>query len=282
MMGFMKILKPGLYTTIQDLGRYGYGKYGVPRSGAMDQKSYKFANMLLGNNENDAVLEWTSIPPVLQFHGATSISLTGAISSAFLNGKPVPLHHQIKVEQNDVLEFGFCEKGVYGYVGIRGGFLSPIVLQSRSFFKTITEPFICAKNHEFSYQIHDSFSSHFSAIATPDFQINSNRIKIYTGPEFDQLSKNQKVFLLDKEFTISNTRNRMAIQLEERLSNDLLSMLTSPVLPGTIQLTPSGKLIVLMRDCQTTGGYPRVLQLAEEAINLIAQKRVGEKIFFHF
>ena len=103
---------------------------------------------------------------------------------------------------------------------------------------------------------------------------------MYKGPEFDALNEDQKSKVLDAFFTISNTINRMAIQLEEKIANTLPSIITSPVLPGTIQLTPSGKLIVLMRDCQTTGGYPRVLQLSENSINHIAQKRMKEKCGF--
>ncbi|MBT8302888.1 MAG: biotin-dependent carboxyltransferase family protein, partial [Bacteroidia bacterium] len=86
--------------------------------------------------------------------------------------------------------------------------------------------------------------------------------------------------LFNQEFTISNTHSRMGYQLNEFLENDLKSILTSHVLPGTVQLTPSGKLLVLMRDAQTTGGYPRVLQLSESAINLMAQKNTNDKISF--
>jgi allophanate hydrolase subunit 2 len=84
--------------------------------------------------------------------------------------------------------------------------------------------------------------------------------------------------LFKQEFTISKDNNRMAYQLDEIITNELGDIITSLVLPGTVQLTPSGKLIVLMRDCQTTGGYPRILQLSDNSIDTLAQKMTGQKI----
>ena len=108
----------------------------------------------------------------------------------------------------------------------------------------------------------------------------TTEIDVFKGPEFHLLSKNQQEFLINSQFTISKDNNRMAYQLSEILENNLESIITSLVLPGTVQLTPSGKLIILMRDCQTTGGYPRVLQLKESAISVLAQKLTGNPINF--
>ncbi|MBT8308849.1 MAG: biotin-dependent carboxyltransferase family protein, partial [Bacteroidia bacterium] len=109
---------------------------------------------------------------------------------------------------------------------------------------------------------------------------DTKKLTAYKGPEFDLLSNSSQDKLFNQEFTISNTHSRMGYQLNEFLENDLKSILTSHVLPGTVQLTPSGKLLVLMRDAQTTGGYPRVLQLSESAINIMAQKNTNDKISF--
>ena len=92
----------------------------------------------------------------------------------------------------------------------------------------------------------------------------------------------QKEQIKNQVFTISNLNNRMGYQLKEPIKNYLTQLLTSAVLPGTVQLTPSGKLIVLMRDCQVTGGYPRILQLSRNAINVLAQKATGNNIQFTF
>ena len=103
-------------------------------------------------------------------------------------------------------------------------------------------------------------------------------LKVTKGPEFSKLSLEQQELLCSQNFEVSKHNNRMAYQLLPLFHNSLDSIFTAPVLPGTIQLTPSGQLIVLMKDCQTTGGYPRVLQLTEESINILSQKFTGASV----
>ncbi|MDH7444119.1 5-oxoprolinase subunit C family protein [Aquimarina mycalae] len=280
MIGELEIISSGLYSSIQDKGRFGFSKYGVPKSGAMDMRALYLANAILNNNENTAVIEWTMIPPVLKFHGDTIICITGAECTPFLNDEIQKMNYQFRVNNGDVLKLKNIKKGVFGYVGIKFGFLSEFILDSRSQYNLITKSGFLKKGDVISYRsCADSLAK--NVVIKTSFFLHENRsIEVYEGPEFDQLSDSQIKDLLDMKFTISNDRNRMAIPLNESLKNDLSSMLTSPVLPGTVQLTPSGQLIVLMRDCQTTGGYPRILQLTEDSINRIAQKRVGEHINF--
>ncbi len=280
MKGNVEILDSGLLTTIQDGGRYGFAKFGVPIGGAMDLFSFSYANSLLGNDQNDACLEWTLQPPVLKFTRPTSICLTGGIIDASLNDNEVAMHKRIEVRKNDILRLNFCKKGVYGYVGIKGGFLTDTKFNSRSFFKSITDTCILMKGDVISYVSAIEHNDNYASVAIKSSMDDSNVLKVYKGPEFDLLSKDQISILLNSPFTISNLLNRMAIQLKEKFVNNLTPILTSPVLPGTIQLTPAGNIIVLMRDCQTTGGYPRILQLNEKAMNCIAQKRMEERIMF--
>ena len=112
--------------------------------------------------------------------------------------------------------------------------------------------------------------------------LKTSEVEVYEGPEFKFFSETQKEHLRNSTFSIDQNNNRMAIQLQEQLQNDLKPIITGPVVPGTVQLTPSGKLIVLMRDCQTTGGYPRILQLSDKGIRTIAQKLTNENINFSF
>ncbi|MEW7290584.1 5-oxoprolinase subunit C family protein [Aquimarina penaris] len=280
MMGKVTIVKPGFFATVQDKGRFGFSKYGVPKSGAMDQLSFAMANLLLDNEENDACIEFAFQDLVVEFSEDTVIVITGAAMHISLNGRKKDMYRRIKVCKNDVLEFKYDKTGMYTYLGIEGGFLTPVVLKSRSFYAPITKESVLKKGDELPYMINEMHNDQFSNISKPLWLDNSNIVEVYTGPEYALLSQEQKSMLLSIDFTISNTVSRMAMQLVEKLPNDLPSMLTSPVLPGTIQLTPSGGLIVLMRDCQTTGGYPRVLQLNQTSINTMAQKRVGEKIQF--
>ena len=110
--------------------------------------------------------------------------------------------------------------------------------------------------------------------------MTAKTIEVFPGPEFEILSEDQRSNLFQQEFTIDKNNNRMAIQLNEEVKNNLDSIITGPVIPGTVQLTPAGKLIVLMKDCQTTGGYPRVLHLSEKSLNIISQKLMGESVNF--
>ncbi len=279
MMGKVKIIAPGLFSTIQDEGRFGFAEYGVPFSGAMDQNSYYLANALLGNHQNDACIEWVFQPPVLQFDEPTIICITGAATDCFLNDEKVLMNRQIRVNAMDVLTMKFCKNSKYGYVGIKHGFQTKSMLNSRSFFNGVTPKGVLKKDDEINYTTVNTFTEQFSTVSSYSLQ-DTDKLVVYKGPEFDNLDHKQRDLLFNSCYTISGTTNRMAIQLEEVLPNNLPSMLTSPVLPGTVQLTPSGKLIVLMRDCQTTGGYPRILQLSKESINAIAQKRAQEKFRF--
>jgi len=113
-----------------------------------------------------------------------------------------------------------------------------------------------------------------------DSVLDDRELEVFRGPEFDQLTDRQLGKLFSNKFSIAKENNRMAYQLNEVIEGSTGSMLTSATLPGTVQLTPSGKLIVLMKDGQTTGGYPRILQLTDHSISILAQKRSGDPIHF--
>lgn len=277
----IEVLKPGFYTAIQDLGRFGFQNFGVPVSGVMDSYSAKTANTILNNDENDAVLEVTMTGPTLQFKSATQICISGANISPKLNGDSIRLNTLIIVKADDVLSFGRPIKGFRCYLAVSGGFNSELKMSSRSMFKSITSSIKISKGDVLHINkrnriIHRKKPS----IKFKKTHFNSKKLDAYKGPEFDRLTSHQKAQLRSQLFAVSKHNNRMAYQLEESLENNLEPILTSLVMSGTIQLTPSGTLIILMRDCQTTGGYPRILQLSESAINSLSQKFTGET--FHF
>ena len=278
----IKVLDPGLYTSIQDLGRIGYKAYGVPESGAMDRQSAQLGNRLLSNSEQSAVLEMTMTGPKLQFNGNTYVCLTGACISPHLNDLPVAMDRVFEVKNGDILSFSKLLYGFRGYLSVLGGIQSESVLKSRSMYKGISSQFKLERGYEI--QIADAlqgYSNKHAGLKIKDSLFTRQKLQVFPGPEFEMLSEAQKNQLLQGEFTISKNNNRMAYQLNELLPNSLDDIITSMVLPGTVQLTPKGNLIILMRDCQTTGGYPRVLQLSEDAINVLAQKFVGQSIQFN-
>lgn len=277
----LKVLRPGIYTTIQDLGRFGYAAMGVPISGAMDQFSANLANAILNNPKNAAVLEITLGAASFEFLKPTLICITGGDFSARLNGNPIPLHTAISVQPGAILTLGKRHYGVRTYIGIKGGFQSQKILGSQSFYSGITSQIRVQQNDVIAYEAYTKKEEQaYASIKVNDKMFTSESIVCFRGPEYNLLNKHQQEKLIETRFSISKDNNRMGYRLQEELPNTLDEIFTAAVLPGTVQLTPSGKLIVLMRDCQVTGGYPRVLQLTEEAINILSQKTTDDTFSF--
>lgn len=277
----VKVIKAGLYSTIQDSGRFGYQNYGVPYSGFMDVYSASMANVLLGNDEHAAVIEMTMTGPTLKFSCDSSICISGADISPKLNENRIKLNKPIPVKSGDIVSFGKLVFGFRGYLAVLGGFKTEKAMNSYSMYQGITKQSMLLKNDDLLIDTSlKDFDKKHASIKVSKTHFITEHIEVFKGPEFQKLSKEQQDLLFSKYFTISKENNRMAYQLAESLDNNLQPIITSLVLPGTVQLTPSGKLIVLMRDCQTTGGYPRVLQLKEASINILAQKFTGDAIHF--
>lgn len=275
----IRIESSGLQTSIQDSGRLFYRKFGVPCSGVMDAFSARMANSLLGNAADEAVMEFAYTGPTLFFQESVTIAISGADFKVRCGEAPVPLNKPFLVSKNSVLKIGSAGQGVYGYLAIKGGFKTPKVLGSRSFYKEITEKSKLERGDKLEF---NSSIQQISTTASIKFQptISTQRISVFPGPEFENLDKKTQEKLFNENFTINSQSNRMAVLLDSEIPFSAGEIITSPVLPGTVQLTPSGKMIVLMRDAQTTGGYARILQLSEKAINHLAQKRAGEVIRF--
>ena len=272
------VLQPGLYSTIQDRGRFGFRKYGVPQSGAMDQQAAAMANLLLENDSGAAVLEITLQGPALKFSAGTQISITGADLSATLDDVKLENYRNYNVQPGQILRFGRRASGFRAYLAVKGGFQTSEILKSRSWCKGITPHHRLEKGMELPYFASEGNASEKFSAVKPDDHIASGIIEAFPGPEYDLLSASEKEELQKIPFSAGKDSDRMGVQFQEKLENNLEPIITGPVIPGTVQLTPSGTLIVLMRDCQTTGGYPRILQLSEKALNVLAQKLPGEKL----
>ena len=230
----IRVLTPGIYSSVQDQGRIGFAKLGIPISGVMDSYSARMANMLLKNKQGAAVIEIAFGGAKFEFVQDCFICITGADFSPRLNDVPIEMSTVCEVKKGNVLSFGKRKFGVRTYVAVQGGIQTEQILKSRSIFE---------------------------------------------GPDFEGLNKQQKKRLFEP-FTISEDNNRVGYRLHETIENNLKPILTSAVLPGTVQLTPSGTLIVLMRDAQVTGGYPRVLQLTSFSVDILSQMITGNSIKF--
>lgn len=276
------ILAEGLHSSIQDLGRKGYRSFGVPISGAMDKFSAILANKLLNNDEKLPVLEMTSIGAKILFEDHSLIVLTGADMSPKINGTLIKMNQVYEVKTSDVLSFGSIISGVRTYLGVKGGFLTEKKLKSYSYYEGITSKERIQKGDRLkiaSYDINLEVTSSKIKVKTSHFE--AAKLEVTKGPEFNRLTKKHRELLFSKRFKVGGMNNRMGYQLKNkfpRLKDN--EIITSATIPGTVQLTPSGTLIVLMRDCPTTGGYPRILQLTDIAINQLAQKKENDVFKF--
>ena len=277
----IEIIKSGLYSTIQDLGRFGHENYGVPISGSMDQFSSILSNKLLGNKDNDAVMEITMTGPVLKFLDETKICITGADISPSINDNPMNINQVYEINKGDLLKFGKLKYGLRSYLSVSGGFLSDKIMNSRSMHSSITKSNRIINGESLKIKKSKQIKNIRTKINLNYLQhFKNNTIEVFKGPEFNKLTTKQKQVLLKKKFTISNNNDRMAYQLNESFNNQLNPIITSLVMQGTVQLTSSGKIIILMRDCQTCGGYPRILQVSKKSINKLSQKHMGNGIKF--
>jgi biotin-dependent carboxylase-like uncharacterized protein len=277
----IKVLKPGFFTTIQDKGRFGFASIGVPVSGVMDGYSADIANSILNNPLDAAVLEIIFGSCEFQFLCPTFICVSGGDFSPKINRKSIKLNKKISVSKHDVLSFGKINYGVRSYLAVSGGIQSEEKLNSKSFYKGITKEIFLKKGMKIL--IHRNIKEVVisnASIKIDELHFNSTTINCSKGPEFELLSAYQQKLLFENTFSISKDISRMGYRLNELIVNDVPTLLTSSVLPGTLQLTPSGTLIILMRDCQVTGGYPRILQLSEKAIDILSQKTTNQKFKF--
>ena len=272
----IKVIQPGLFTTIQDGGRHGYRNIGIPTSGFMDQESAWAANKIVDNYREESLIEITLKGPTLLFNNNCTISITGGDFNPLINGMPIKMYESINVKLGDTLKINNTKNGARCYLAISGGIDVKSIFGSKSFLSNITESYYLRKGDE----IKISDNSYSKTLKKNKLKFKLNRsMDVFKGPEFDLLSIKFKNILFENEFTISSN-SRMAYNLDEKAQIGIKSIISSPVMPGSVQLTPSGKIIILHRDCQTIGGYPRILQLDTNSLNNLSQLKSNDKIKF--
>lgn len=286
-MKVFQMLKPGMFTTIQDLGRYRCLRYGVPISGAMDVFSLIAANILVANNPDGACLEITLIGPELQALARTQIAITGGDVSPKINDNTVPMWQTLEMREGDLVSFGRMESGCRSYVSVRGGIDTPVVLGSRSTFvrggfggmsgrqlKTgdIIDGFE-APLLEAEYSTPDELRPHFTG---------HYEVRVVLGPQADMFTEKGMNTFLSNPYEVTVESDRMGYRLEgpiieHRGKADIVS---DALLPGAVQVPRNGKPIVIMRDAQTTGGYPKIAVTTTPDISLLGQAKPNDTIEF--
>ena len=280
LLGKAVLLRCPAGTSLQDEGRLAGAQFGIPTAGAMDQKSFRWANHILQNSSNAVALEMAQPGLRIQFDQACQIALAGAQVAVSLNQTPLSNSTLISISAGDLLEIGAFLSGSRLYLCIQGGFQVKRYLGSGSDFESITSPSKRSTQEVLSYL---PIPHPNSLGAKPKWETSwfeSPEIEAYRGADWTLLSSAQQELIHSTTFHLSKFSNRMGIQLEELVPNQLEDLPTNPVFPGTVQLTPGGKIIVLMRDAGVTGGYPRILNLTEDGQSKLAQKRIGDPIRF--
>jgi biotin-dependent carboxylase-like uncharacterized protein len=278
--GKITILKAGPYTSIQDGGRFGYAEFGIPTAGFMDATSAGLANLLLGNPPTTPCFEIFAGGVSFKVHQPCLIASSGAEADLRTERGVFKTHQPVLLKAGEIVEISPFRSGQWLYLSLAGNVTAPSHFGSKSFYYPVTNQSRFMDGDEVEIMCKTpNYSPSNSRISLSNWK-SIEKLPVFPGPEFHKLSFLNQQALFNIQYTVSTIQNRMGVHINELLENDLTDMLSAPVFPGTVQLTPSGKLIVLMRDAQVTGGYPRIMQLTESSISLLAQKRPGEAVSF--
>lgn len=284
----IRILKGGMLTTVQDLGRTGYQSQGFSVAGVMDVRSFKIANLLLDNPENEAVLEFTLIGPTLEFTSSTIIAITGGDFQPVLNGEPVEMYRALYINKGDILKFGSARTGSRGYIAFSSYLNIPVVMGSRcTNLKSSLGGFKGRKLQAGDYigfRIKRRYLPFFlSRKLEPDhFDDVQAELRVVMGPQDDLFSKQGLETFLTQEYTVTSDFDRMGCRLEgpfiaPKKGSDIIS---DGIAFGSIQVPAHGKPIILLADRQTTGGYGKIATVASVDIPKLVQRKTDHKIRF--
>jgi len=273
-MGRLKITKSGPIASVQDVGRFGYRKYGIPQSGAMDREWMTAVNQMVSNPHNYPVIEFAISGISFEAMEETTIAVVGA--EFWVNDESVL--RATKVVKGDNIRVSRPDQ-VYAYVSIGG-----LIEAKEDFDSFSTYPLAGFGGIEGrNLKAGDEIQTLGSPMPNPDYPIvdrrtdGVNEIRIIQGPEWGSLKELPRL----ETFQVASYSNRMGIRLEgAKLDCDYQEIASSAVVPGTIQLPPDGQPIILMNDCQTTGGYPRIGKVRDEELGELAQLRPGQAIKF--
>ncbi|MBU4567226.1 MAG: biotin-dependent carboxyltransferase family protein [Desulfarculus sp.] len=285
---YIKVLRPGALSSLQDLGRLGYQSLGIAEAGAMDRYSLVQANRLLNNPDNSAALEITLVGPKLCFEIAGNFSLTGADLSAQLDGRPLAPGSVYRAESGQVLSFERRINGMRAYLAVPGGFDAPLVLGSRSTYiyagfggltgRALTKGDVlsCMAEPEIDREL---TSLPESLLLPPD---GPRVLRVIIGPHEERFTEQGIETFLGSFFEVTSESNRMGYRLEgPRIEHTLGPIVVSEATPlGAVQVPGQGQPVLLLRERGTTGGYTKIACIITADIDQVGQAMPGSRISF--
>ena len=284
------MIKPGLLTTIQDLGRTGYQKFGVAVAGSADQYSHRIANFLVGNTGSSAVLEVTLFGFKMKALASHVIAVTGGDLTFKINGVPSPMWTSSKVNEGDIIEFSRCGSGCRAYIGIAGGIAIPKVLGSRSTDmigkmggidgRALKKGDLIPVDNQSLHHFH-GIRRRLPEKLIPTYKSNIT-VRVILGPQEDAFTKEAIDTFFSSEYKVSNDVDRMGCRLVgppiEHI--DGADITSEGTFFGAIQVPRNGQPIVFLVGRQSIGGYTKIGGVITVDLPKLAQVKPGDSITF--
>ena len=283
----IRVLEPGLMTTVQDRGRWGHQDLGVPVAGPMDECSHRLANRLVGNSFELATLEVTLVGPSLEFLAETTCVVVGARFELWLDGVQVQTGRAFRVPRGGGLRFGRRHAGARAYLAVAGGIDVPPVLGSRSTDLASRLGGLGGRPLRAGDRLVVGPSTGrppFRGLVDLPFRlpVGGARVRVMSGPDRERMTSEALALFPQVRFTIEPESNRMGYRLGGGVLAlaDTEPLLSGPTPVGTVQVPPSGLPIVLMVDRQTTGGYVRIATVISADLPVAGQLGPGDWLAF--
>ncbi|QHT64099.1 biotin-dependent carboxyltransferase family protein [Paenibacillus lycopersici] len=308
----MRVLKPGLYTTVQDLGRPGWRKDGVAEGGAMDRYAHRVANLLVGNDAGAATLELTLAGPELRLERDLLLAVCGADMPPSIDGEPLPLWRPFWARAGAVLAFGTAASGCRAYLAAGGGFAAEAALGSRATDARAGiggiagrplragDALPCGDEPPRAAAWLAALAARTAADppgrrrnwaaprwAAPPLAYGGAtaagiELRVMPGAEYGQFREAARTALTRERYRAAPASDRMGVRLDgpplERSGS--AELLSHGVVAGTVQVPAGGTPIILAADCQTTGGYPKIAHVIMADLPLLGQCRPGDWVTF--
>lgn len=291
MSGRLSVRDPGLHTTLQDLGRFGSQRFGVPVAGALDTVALRLANAVVGNPPGTAALEILVAGPMLQVEAASvrlALGGSGATIEVVDGGerRRISAWQSVTLERGTVFRIGALPETICAYLAVEGGYEARPMLGSVSTYARSRlggfEGRALRAGDSLSLARDSATPGAEQALATPPDSGRDQPIRLVLGPQNDMFTAQASETLLTCAYAISNSADRMGVRLDGPAlahagSSDIVSDGTAP---GSIQVPGSGQPIVLLADRQTTGGYPKIATIISTDLPVLARRRPGDRVEF--